>query len=103
MKQTTNFRARVMKYAYQIWLSTRQTWSLCMKKAWQVYKLGRAMRERTVRFAYRKIDGTIRQASGTFLPGTGKKGKPSYKTLAYFDIDKQQFRCFRIENLISFD
>lgn len=27
--------------------------------------------------------------------------KPSYKTFAYFDVDKGEMRCFKIENLVT--
>ena len=79
-----------------------------MIKAWQLYKLAKAMREGVVSFYFRKVDGTIRKAKGTLknLPAgitfNGKKvTKPSYKTMAYFDTEKQAFRCFKVENIIS--
>lgn len=107
MEQKSNFRARVMKYAWQLWRATKQSRQLCMIKAWQIYKLAKAMREGVVTFYYTKTDGTIRKASGTLknLPSGATFGgkrltKPSYKTLTYFDIEKNAFRCFRIENLI---
>lgn len=108
MKKKANFRARVMKYAYQIWLNTKETWSVCMKKAWNLYRLAKLMRSGIVAFSYLKADGTIRNAYGTLmnLPdgitlGGKKRTKPSYKTLSYFDVEKNAFRCFKIENLMS--
>ncbi|MBD5199397.1 MAG: DUF2693 domain-containing protein [Bacteroidales bacterium] len=108
MEKKTNFRARVMKYAWQLWKATKQTWRTCMLKAWQLYRLAKAMREGIVAFSYRKADGSIREAHGTLknIPAGATFGgkrvtKPSYKTLAYFDTDKQAFRCFKIENLVS--
>ena len=78
-----------------------------MLKAWQLYRLAKAMREGLVAFFYRKADGTIRKAVGTLknLPagatlGGKKVTKPSYKTMAYFDTEKNSFRCFKVENLI---
>ena len=107
MANKTKFRARVMKYAWQLWHSTKQQWRICMIKAWQLYRLAKAMREGEVSFYYKKADGTIRKALGTLknLPagitvGGKKRTKPSYKTMAYFDIEKKSFRCFKIENLI---
>lgn len=32
--------------------------------------------------------------------GGKKVTKPSYKTMAYFDTEKNAFRCFKVENLI---
>lgn len=107
MKKSNNFRVRVMKYAWQLWKSTKQEWRICMLKAWQLYRLAKAMRERIVTFYYSKTDGTIRKAMGTLMNtpagatlGGKKVTKPSYKTMAYFDTEKRQFRCFKVENLI---
>ena len=109
MEKKISFRVKVMKYAHNLFNATQESWSLCVKRAWQLYKLAKIMREREVKFSYWKADGTIRQAHGTLrnLPAgvtnaNGKKRtKPSYKTFSYYDTDKNQFRCFRVENLIS--
>ena len=107
MEPKTNFRVRVMKYAWQLWKVTGQTWRLCMIKAWQLYRLAKAMRETVVGFYYMKADGSIRKAMGTLknVPagatlGGKKVTKPSYKTMSYFDTEKNSFRCFKVENLI---
>ena len=107
MEKKINFRARVMKYAWQLWRATKQQWRICMIKAWQLYRLAKAMREGVVTFYYEKADGTIRKAMGTLknLPagatlGGKKVTKPSYKTMVYFDTEKNSFRYFKIENLI---
>ena len=108
MEKKINFRARVMKYAWQLWRATKQQWRICMIKAWQLYRLAKAMRKGVVTFYYQKADGSIRKALGTLkdLPvgatlGGKKLTKPSYKTFAYFDTEKEAFRCFKIENLIT--
>nr|DAU86831.1 MAG TPA: hypothetical protein [Caudoviricetes sp.] len=87
--------------------TTHQEWHLCMLKAWQLYRLAKAMREGVVSFSYTKADGSVRRAVGTLrnVPagatlGGKKVTKPSYKTMAYFDTEKNSFRCFKIENLI---
>lgn len=107
METKTNFRTRVMKYAWSLFKATKLMWRLCMIRAWELYRLAKAMREDVVVFYYQKADGTIRKAFGTLknLPvsatlGGKKVTKPSYKTLAYFDVEKQAFRCFKIENFI---
>ena len=107
MEKTNNFRVRVMKYAWQLCKKKKKAWRICMIKAWQLYRLAKAMRERTVTFYYQKTDGSIRKATGTLrnIPagatlGCKKMTKPFYKTMAYFDIEKKAFRCFKIENLI---
>jgi hypothetical protein len=108
MEAKQNFRVRVMKYANQLRKATSEPWRVCMIKAWQLYKLAKAMREGEVTFYYYKIDGSVRKAVGTLrhLPagatfGGKKQTKPSYKTLAYFDTEKQSFRSFKVENLIA--
>lgn len=107
MEKKSNFRVRVMKYAWQLWKATQQAWRLCMIKAWQLYRLAKAMRERVVTFYYTKADGSIRKAMGTLknVPvgatlGGKRVTKPSYKTMAYFDTEKNSFRCFKVENFI---
>jgi len=103
MEKKNNFRARVMKYAWQLWRATKQQWRICMLKAWQLYRLAKGLRENEVTFYYQKADGSIRKAIGTLkgVSGGAKKiTKPSYKTMTYFDIEKQDFRCFKIENFI---
>lgn len=105
MKTTSNFRTRVMKYAWQIFRATGNAWNICMKKAWYVYKLYAALKERVVYITYLKKDGTIRPAVGSLRFEGGeytKKGKPAYKTLCYYDLEKQGFRSFKIENLIQY-
>lgn len=96
-----------MKYAHFLFTTTANTWKACLLKAWELYRLAKKMRGGIVKFAFQKIDGSIRYAWGTLqnLPAgvtVGKKSKePSYKTFAYFDTQRQAMRCFRIENLIT--
>lgn len=103
-----NFRSRVMKYAHQLAKSTGNAWKICMLKAWELYRLAKKMRQGVVKFAFEKVDGTIRYAKGTLanmpigISFNGKRlTKPSYKTFAYFDVDKNEMRCFKIENLVT--
>ena len=102
MEKKSNFRVKVMKYAWQLWRATKQAWKICMIKAW-----AKKMRQGPVPFYYKKADGSIRKAVGTLrnLPAgvtlNGKKmTKPSFKTFAYLDIERNAFRCFKVENLI---
>lgn len=107
MATKINFRSRVMKYAWQIFRATKLKWSLCMRKAWMLYKLWSKLKEGVVKFAYYKNDGSFRMATGTLhfngnaSYGNKKITKPSYKTLTYFDLGKNAFRCFRVENLAN--
>ena len=103
-----NFRSKVMKYAHQYFNQTHKAWRLCMIKAWELYRLASKMRKGIAKFAYTKVDGSVRMAVGTLVgvPAgatlNGKKHtKPSYKTMAYYDLEKESFRCFKIENLVT--
>lgn len=101
MKTSENFRKRVMKYAWQLWRTTGQMWRICMIKAWQLYRLAKTMKGGVRTFYYQKTDGTIRRAVGTLREhNTRRATKPSYKTMTYFDIEKNAYRCFRLENFI---
>ena len=107
MEKKTNFRVRVMKYAWQLCRVTQQSWRVCMIKAWQLYRLAKAMRGGIVAFYYLKSDGSVRKAHGTLkdMPsgatlGGKKITKPSYKTMSYYDTERQAFRSFKVENLI---
>lgn len=84
--------------------ATGKRFSVCLARAWQLYRLLKQMQQGEVWFAYEKADGTLRRARGTLqnieglIKGTGKE---SYKSIRYYDIDAQAFRSFKIENLIS--
>ncbi|WP_255585424.1 SH3 beta-barrel fold-containing protein [Bacteroides sp. K03] len=99
------FRHEVMMMAYEIFSSTGDSWSVCLAKAWQLYRLKGMFRTGAVKFAYAKTDGTLRRATGTLkdvpaglVKGTGKK---NFKTVCYFDADAGAFRSFRVESLVT--
>lgn len=106
MATKQNFRARVMKYAWQILRATKMAWSYCLRKAWMLYKLWNNMKKGNVRFTYFKTNGSLRHAIGTLKfrwnDVAVKKGtKPAYKTMKYYDLDRKSFRCFKVENLVT--
>ena len=72
--------------------------------AWKVIKLQYALcSEAVVTFTYRKVDGSIREAVGTLETVPTPKGgfkKTNYSLLTYFDLQQQDWRCAKIENLI---
>ena len=80
--------------------------SEALKLAWANFKLKAKMHAGIVRFYFRKVDGTIREAWGTLasnlVPETkGTDRKPNPTTQAYFDTEKQEWRCYKIANLIA--
>lgn len=101
----TNFRTEVFLRAYRLTLTGR-SFSESLKQSWAIYRLQKQMKQTVVEFRFRKVDGSIRQAYGTLMEkvinplikGTGKKHSPALVT--YFDTQKQEFRCFKEENLI---
>lgn len=90
--------------AHELANATGKAFSVCLAKAWALYRLTRRMHREVVTFAYEKADGSLRKAKGTLkdvqnlIKGTGGE---NYKTVRYYDIDKQSFRSFRIENFIT--
>ena len=74
------------------------------------------MKDKVVSFKFLKSDGTIRDAVGTvcqeLIPlvhteDTEAKSKrertPNYGVVNYYDTEKQSWRCFKAENIISFE
>lgn len=98
-----NFRSTVFTQAHHIKANTNQKFATCLAKSWDLYRLGKKMTEGNVRFGYLKKDGSLRKAVGTLynigtlIKGTGTSAANVFN---YFDVDKQGFRSFRIENLI---
>lgn len=100
----TTFRQQIFKQAKEIQKATGKTFAVALAKAWQLHRFEEMLRRGTVVFSFERADGTVRKARGTlrntegFVKGTGK---PNYKTVRYFDVDKQAFRSFKVENLIA--
>lgn len=99
----TTFRTKVFLQAWELVKATGKAFAICLAKAWNLYRLANRMKKGTVKFAYEKVDGSLRKAVGTlkdlnYIP----KGKESsLKTFSYFDIEANGFRSFRINNLIT--
>ena len=101
-----NFRHDVMAIAHRIFSLAQMSWSIALKKAWMIVKLISRMKKGVVSFQYQKIDGSIRTAKGTLVKTitdllVNGSGKSNDKTVAYFDIEQQGFRCFKIENILT--
>lgn len=93
---------RVMTLAWQFVKENGYTMSEALKVAWMNVKLRKAMAERTVKFYFRKLDGSLREAYGT-LRGISTKGtgRDILSAQAYFDTVKNGWRSFKKSNLIS--
>lgn len=75
-----------------------------LKYAWKVIKLKMQLAKSVVVFKFKKTDGTIREAIGTlqssYLPQGKNTGKSNTGVFTYFDVEKQEYRCAKIESLI---
>lgn len=98
---------RIMNTAWGFVRRNGYTLSQALKQAWANFKLGARLHAGIVHFYFRKMDGTIREAWGTLasnlVPAT--KGtdtrKPNPTIQTYFDTEKQEWRCFKVANLVS--
>ena len=76
-------------------------------KAMQIELLKSKMANGVAHFAFKKKDGSIREAWGTIQQNIAAAktngygiSRECYNTTAYFDIEKGEWRSFRWENLI---
>lgn len=97
----------IMQMAWQFVKRNGMTLADALKKAWQVFKLKAQMMKGIVRFYFRKVDGTIREAYGTLradlMPEIkGEDNRRKNDTVqTYFDTEKQEFRCFKLANIVT--
>ena len=82
------------------------TMSEALKCAWANMKLKASMKERIVKFYFKKVDGSIREAYGTLkenlIPATSGDNRKKNETVqVYFDTERQEYRCFKKANLIT--
>lgn len=76
-----------------------------------ITELKEKMRNGAVRFTFTKKDGTARQAYGTLNVETAGdayivpsgRGTEKVGTTAYWDLDKEAWRSFNNDSLISID
>lgn len=97
---------QIMQTAWRFFRITGESFSECLRKAWANFKLVVAMRTRIVKFYFRKVDGSIREAYGTLradlIPSTsGSDRKHNDTVQTYYDTEKQEYRCFKKLNLVS--
>ena len=102
-----NVLHEIMSNAWRIFRVTGESFSECLRRAWQVYRLAKAMKSQIVQFFYQKTNGEIRQAFGTMkdevihdkVKGTGRRKNEDLFT--YWDTEKESFRSFKKFNLIK--
>lgn len=101
-----NALREILNLAWQFVKKNGYTISEAMKVAWANYKLKQAMKNKIVRFYYRKVSGEIREAFGSLqeklLPATKESGrKPNDTLFTYYDTERESWRSFKRANLLS--
>ena len=102
----TSDLSALMKQAHQFIKIAGLSLSEALKKAWANFKLRKAMSVGIIRFYFRKVDGSIREAYGTLkesiIPETaGTDNRKKNDTIqTYFDTERQEWRCFKKMNLV---
>lgn len=96
----------ILNLAWQFVRKNGYSMSEAMKVAWSNIKLKAKMKAGIVRFYFRKVDGSTREAFGTLseklMPETKGTGKKVNETLfTYFDTEKGEYRSFKKANLLS--
>ena len=76
----------IMRMAWRFYRTTRRAFAECLKLAWRNFNLVRRMHTEVVRFYFRKVDGTLREAWGTLRSDLGRPSKatiPARRTTQY--------------------
>ena len=107
MKTKKFNKSLIMKAAHIIFRNGEsQTFSEALKKAWKAYKLKARLAAGVVEFAFRNLNGEIRKAVGTLKSGSfeyeykGSTRKRNPSCIAYWDLEKNAYRSFRVGSLI---
>lgn len=97
----------VMIQAWQFVKRNGFTLSEALKQAWALYRLKKQLLKGICKFYYQKVDGSMREAWGTLrsdlMPALDERQekKAANPTIqVYFDTEKQEFRCFKVANLV---
>lgn len=101
-----NLLHEIMSLAWQLVKRNGFSMSEAMKCAWANMKLKAAMKQRIVKFYFKKVDGSVREAYGTLkenlIPATSGESRKKNDTVAiYFDTERQEYRCFKKANLLN--
>lgn len=104
--RTKEFLHEVMSLAWQFVKRNGFTMSDAMRVAWANMKLKTAMKNRIVKFYFKKVDGSIREAYGTLkesmMPATSGDNRKKNDTIqVYYDTERQEYRCFKKANLVT--
>ena len=108
----TKIHSRVLSMAHILYSNKPGfKWSDLVAHAWYFEHFIAALNSGIARFSYFKRDGTLREAIGTrYLPiiPADKQPKgivdrhPVYSAITYFDLEKGDWRSFKITEFIGF-
>lgn len=104
-------KKEIMRIAWEIVRKEGTLIGEAMRMAWKAVKFLKRLRSEVVTFWYYKKGGEMREAHGTLmasrLPGywsdeerTGTKRARAWNTITYWDVDRCEYRSFRISNMI---
>lgn len=101
-----NVLHEIMSLAWQLVKRNGFSISEALKCAWANMKLKAVMKQRIVKFYFKKVDGSVREAYGTLkenlIPATsGDNRKKNDTVQVYFDTERQEYRCFKKANLLN--
>lgn len=105
----TTFKTQLSSIMRMAWMFVKKygfSMSEALKQAWLNAKLKKELSKRIVKFYFQKINGEIREAWGTLasdkipaIAGTDNR-KKNDSVQTYYDTVKEEWRCFKIANLI---
>lgn len=101
-----NLLHEIMSLAWQLVKRNGFSMSEALKCAWANMKLKVAMKQRIVKFYFKKVDGSVREAYGTLkenlIPATsGDSRKKNDTVQVYFDTERQEYKCYKKANLLN--
>lgn len=105
---TTTRKETLRNIMVEAWQFVRRngfTMAEAMKEAWLNYKNRVALKAGVSEFWFRKVNGDLRQAFGTLASGkipATKGSRHQYAgTQVYFDLEKNEWRCYKTCNLMK--
>lgn len=104
--KTREFLHEVMSLAWQFVRKNGFSMSEALRSAWVNMKLKAEMKKKIVKFYFKKVDGSVREAYGTLneklmpaITGNDKRANDTVQT--YYDTERGEFRCYKKANLLS--
>lgn len=102
-----NQMSEIMRMAWQLVKRNGYGMADALRCAWRNIKLRIAMSRGIVKFYYQKVDGSLREAYGTLaadrIPAISgndtRKKNDSVQT--YYDTEREEWRCFKVANLVE--